>query len=272
MTDQVQTVDTPAEVPAKPAVDPGVQKRINELTWKHREQERRAAAAEAELAKYREKEKSAPAAVETEKRKTLADFNYDDVAYEDYLAERVTKRASETAAKEATKAVEEREQKKAQETTAAERSKAWKARVDTFAKDHPDFVEKVYAEDVDFSDAVAEAIADSELGPQLAYYLAQNPEELSRISRLSPIAVGRELGKLEVKLAVPEAKQEPSEEITSAEDPPKPKIPPTPKLNVTSETGRRPSTTSKDSDKLSDEDWFKAEQQRLAAKRKRSNG
>lgn len=261
-----------------PKVDPGVQKRINELTFQRREQERRAVAAEAELAKYREQERKAKESpAEPEKRKTLADFNYDDVAYEDYLAERVTERASKTAAEQATKVVEEREQKKAQETTAAERKAKWTERATTFAKDHPDFDELVYAEGVEFTDAVAEVLADSELGPQLAYHLAQNPDDLSRISRLSPAAAGREIGKLEARLApavdaqkepAESSKEEAADETASAQDPPTTKAPPPPpKLQPAASGSTRPPTTSAQSDKLSDDEWFKAEQKRLSAKR-----
>lgn len=280
-------VDTQADADASPAepaavkqeapkVDPGVQKRINELTYKHREEQRQRLAAEARIAEFEAREaKAKEPAPEVDKRKTLADFNFDEVLYEDYLEDRVTKRASETASKQATeratKAVEERELKKAQETTAAERAANWKTRADTFAKDHPDFVERVYGPDLSFTDAVAELLADSELGPQLAYHLAQNPDELSRIARLSPAAAGREIGKLEVKLTPAEVpKPEPdADETARAQDPPATTKapPPPPKLQATANSSTRPATTSAQSDKLSDDEWFKAENKRLAARR-----
>jgi hypothetical protein len=274
LADTKTTVDPPAAAKQEsPKVDPGVQKRINEMTYKYREQERRAQAAEAKIAEYEERERKAKEpAPEAEKRKTLADFDFDDVAYEDYLAERVTQRASKTAAEQATKAVEERELKKAQETTAATRAAKWKTAAEAFAKDHPDFAERVYGPDLHFTDAVSELLTESDLGPQLAYHLAQNPDELSRIARLPPAAAGREIGKLEVKLTPAEAppkEETDADETARAQAPPATTKapPPPPKLQPVANSSTRPLTTSPLSDKLGDEEWMKAENKRLAAKR-----
>lgn len=242
-----------------PKVDPGVQKRINELTRARYEQQRRAEAAEARLQEL-EKASKAPAKEEADKRKTLADFNYDDVAYEDYLAERVTTRAEKAAETKAAKVVEEREQTKARETTAAERKAKWTERVQAFSKDHPNFEEVVYAEDVDFSDAVAEALADSELGPQIAYHLAQNPDEARRISKLSAAAAGREVGKLEAKLAAPSANDnasasQPAPRVTKAPAPP-------PKIEATESSTR----LAWNDPKLSQEEFNKRRREHLRRK------
>ena len=53
--------------------------------------------------------------------------------------------------------------------------------------------------------AMREALFDSEHFPDLAYTLAQQPDEVRRISKLTPLAQIRELGKLEDKLAVKQA-------------------------------------------------------------------
>jgi hypothetical protein len=124
---------------------------------------------------------------------------------------------------------------------------------------------------------VAELIADSDIGPHLADHLAQNPDELNRLSKLSPAAAGREIGKLEVKLgtAEPKANQEsseedPAEKTASAQEPPVTKAPPPPpKLQIAASGSTRPATTDAKSDKLSDDEWFKAEQKRTAALRKK---
>lgn len=49
--------------------------------------------------------------------------------------------------------------------------------------------------------AASEAIKESDIGPQIAYYLAKHPEEAIRIFDLSPIAQAKEIGKIEVKLS-----------------------------------------------------------------------
>lgn len=262
VTQQTNNTAPPATSTEAPKVEPGVQKRINELTRARYEQQRRAEAAEARIAEFEKASKQAPAKEEGEKRKALADFNYDEVAYEDYLEQRFTKTASETAAKKAEEVVSKREETKARETTAAERKAKWSERVKDFSKDHPNFEEVVYAEDVEFSDAVAEAIADSDLGPQLAYHLAQHPDEARRISKLSAAAAGREIGKLEAKLtpAAPPANDnasasQPEKRVTKAPAPP-------PKIEATESSTRM----AWNDPKLSQEEFNKRRREHLRRK------
>ena len=61
---------------------------------------------------------------------------------------------------------------------------------------------------VPLSPVMAQTILESEVGPQLAYYLATHPETAARLSTLGPLVVARELGKLEGKLEVPVAEPE----------------------------------------------------------------
>jgi hypothetical protein len=48
---------------------------------------------------------------------------------------------------------------------------------------------------------MAETIRRSEIGPDVAYHLGQNPREADRISRLDPLSQAKEIGRLEAKLA-----------------------------------------------------------------------
>lgn len=74
-------------------------------------------------------------------------------------------------------------------------------------------VEQTKAAHADFDDVVTpmlvhavdrlglgEAIATSEVGPQVLYHLGKNPEDLKRIAGLNPLAAARELGRLESRL------------------------------------------------------------------------
>jgi hypothetical protein len=45
-------------------------------------------------------------------------------------------------------------------------------------------------------------LLDSEQGPELAYHLAQKPEDLKRFVAMSPIAASREIGRLEARLDI----------------------------------------------------------------------
>jgi len=72
------------------------------------------------------------------------------------------------------------------------------------------------------SQAMAEVIEDSEEGPALMYYLAQNPDEARKYLRLTPTQAGRELGRLEDRL-VSERKKATEKPVSQAPPPP-PKV------------------------------------------------
>jgi len=76
----------------------------------------------------------------------------------------------------------------------------WAERVAEAKKEIPDFEEYAFS-DAPMTQAMQQAIIDSELGAQVAYYLGKNPEEAERISKLSPVAAIREIGKLESRIA-----------------------------------------------------------------------
>lgn len=58
-------------------------------------------------------------------------------------------------------------------------------------------------EELPISEPMAYAIMDSEIAPKVMVHLQKNPEEVSRIAKLSPARQAAEIGKLEVKLSAP---------------------------------------------------------------------
>lgn len=69
------------------------------------------------------------------------------------------------------------------------------------AKEIPDYEQVTGdAEDVEISDVMARAIAESDIPARLNYHLCANPEEADRISKLPPTRQAIEIGKLEDKL------------------------------------------------------------------------
>lgn len=60
------------------------------------------------------------------------------------------------------------------------------------------------------SEAMAEAIVDSDVGVKLALHLQNNPDDVSRIAALPAARQAAEIGKLEVKLSAPPAAKKPS--------------------------------------------------------------
>lgn len=131
---------------------------------------------------------------EPAKKPTPEQFeSYDDYveALTDYKAEQAIKRNQEHTQKATREQVAQREEQKLQEKAAADAKKA--------AEKYPDFFEVAGA--VTLPDITLKAMYQSDLGPDIAYYLGKNQTELDRILELSPQRQIMELGKLEVKLA-----------------------------------------------------------------------
>ena len=77
----------------------------------------------------------------------------------------------------------------------------WSKRLESALKEIPDLHDVLEtAVDIPMPPAMREAIVESDVGPQVAYYLAQNPEEAMRIAGLSGLAVARAIGRIEAKL------------------------------------------------------------------------
>lgn len=100
-------------------------------------------------------------------------------------------------------AQKEKKNKAATEQAQAEEAslnvqKAYDAKAREFEKTNPDFQE-VIDEVVHLvkSPIFLEAILTSDFGPQIAYELAQNPDEVTRLQSVSPTTLYKEIGKLE---------------------------------------------------------------------------
>jgi len=85
------------------------------------------------------------------------------------------------------------------------REQTWAERLESAQADHEDFVTVALNVDLPVSLLAGDAIKDAPNGPQILYYLGQNPEEAKRINKLSPHAQVREIGKIELRLTPAEA-------------------------------------------------------------------
>jgi hypothetical protein len=135
-------------------------------------------------------------------RETFDDPNAYDKALEDWAG----RRASEVAKAEA-KADQLKQQQDAQNEALRN---AFTERKQAFEKDHPDFDDVVFSEDVPISLAMSQAILEAEDGPAIAYHLGENPEVAERISKLSPAQAVIEMGRISQKLAAPPPKPKPA--------------------------------------------------------------
>jgi hypothetical protein len=139
---------------------------------------------------------------------------------------------------------------------AEKRRAQFESRVDDFASEHEDY-DTVVTKSTPISDRMAEAIMASDIPGELLYYLGKNADVALKIYDLPLAEAAKEIGRIEDRLI--------AERKKLAEKPVSKAPPPVPKIDA-STASERVSTTSPDSDKLSDEEWFKAEQARIRRK------
>lgn len=100
---------------------------------------------------------------------------------------------------------EEAERKAAEQRTQV--VSAWAERINAAKAALPDFDDMVTSSEVQVTDAVRDAIMESEVGPRILYHLAENPELGKKLAGMSVAAQLREIGKLEGRF---ETKAEPA--------------------------------------------------------------
>ena len=121
---------------------------------------------------------------------------------------------------------------------------------------YDDFEQVAYNPKLPITDAMAQTIQASEVGPDMSYYLGSNPKEADRISRLSPLQQAKELGKIEAKLA-----DNPVVKKTSSA--------PAPIAPITARSSGSPATDTTDPrsiKSMSTSEWIEAERQRQIKK------
>lgn len=102
----------------------------------------------------------------------------------------------------ADKKLMERDKQEMARKAAAEQEvkfKAWADRVNAAKTELPDFDDLVQSSDVRVSDLVRDAIMESEHGPKILYYLAENNEFAKKLGDMSVVSAVREIGKIEAR-------------------------------------------------------------------------
>jgi hypothetical protein len=200
---------------------------------------------------YKPPEPQAP--LQTEKAKTLADFNFDEAQHQAYIFQQSAKAATEAA---------KRELKAEQETQRKQKDLAdYVGRVKEFAKDKADFND--VAESARISDQIAEMVVRSEQGPELAYHLGKNPDVATSLSALPPSIAAYELGMLAARLKFD--REIAAKAKTSLSQAP----PPAPRIEATGDGTPKAKPDDPDSDKLSDAEWVKRRNAQVAARQRR---
>jgi hypothetical protein len=118
----------------------------------------------------------------------------------------------------ADKKLMERDKQEADRKAAEQRAqfeKSWADRVNAAKSELPDFDEMIQSSDVAVSDPVRDAIMESDTGPQILYYLAENPEFAQELGKKSVISALREIGKLEARFEKAPTKTASEPEVTT---------------------------------------------------------
>jgi hypothetical protein len=188
----------------------GFQKRIDELTRRSYEAERRAQALEHQLQQRAQAAQQQEAPKPPPRLEDFQDFNQFMEARDKWVKDE----AKAEILREAQEATQQQQVARQQHERAiavqqvVERFKATEA--DAMAR-YPDYTEAVQSplmqqlkqERPD----VAEAVIDSPHGPHVVYHLAKNPALVHEIARLSPFAAAREIGRIEQMFMRPQSQQ-----------------------------------------------------------------
>lgn len=130
---------------------------------------------------------------------TLEEFGYDESKYRAAMAT-----WSKAQARQEALDVLKQEREEAKRT---ERKTSWDKKQADFIASKPDYADKVLRNhSLPITADMREAIVDSEMGPQVAYYLAENPDKAILISQMSAVGQAREIGRIEARLETEKAK------------------------------------------------------------------
>jgi hypothetical protein len=197
----------------KPVRKDAVQERIDKLTGKLRQAEReRDYERELRLASLQKSEAQPKPAETKQALKKLADFEYDEERYAEYVADVAAERAAQR--------LEESRTTKESERTRKEQVAKFKELESKFKTEIDDYEDVAYYARID--NHVANLVMAMDEGPRIAYYLGKNPEVAARINSLPDNLAAVELGRIDAKLAF-EREQAKAKPVSKAPPPP-PKI------------------------------------------------
>jgi hypothetical protein len=217
-----------------------VQKRIDKLTYRLRQTEReRDYERELRLTTLQPKEQPKQAE-KAQPLKKLADFQFDEEAYAEYM--------TDVAAERAARKLEDSRTSKESAKERKERAAKFKELESKFKTEIEDYEDVAYYARID--DHVAELVMAMDEGPRIAYYLGKNPDVASRINGLPENLAAVELGRLDQKLAI-EREQAKAKPVSKAPPPP-------PKIDATEPA------VSKDPSQMTDKEYAKWRKNQIA--------
>ena len=194
---ETTTEEAPKVEKVEDPIPKGVQKRIDRAVRQKYEAEARSKMLEERVAAM-ESRQYAP------QQQRQADDSEPTIDKFDNFDQYVAAKAEYIAKKQIESTLTARERAQAEHREATERTKtvdSWNKRIAAATAEMPDFEEVLASSDVPMTPPMQQAIMESDIGPKLAYYLANNPEEAEKIAGMSPIGAIRTLGRIEERLS-----------------------------------------------------------------------
>ena len=110
-----------------------------------------------------------------------------------------------------------------QQQSYQERIAGLQAKLNEGFEKYEDFEDVAFDQTVPITPVVIDALAESEMPADVAYYLGKNRAEAIRISRMTPIQVAREITRIEMEIKTTQANNpQPNKKISKAPPPIKP--------------------------------------------------
>lgn len=254
--DALKATKPPASEPAKP--DPEAEKAQQQKN-RTREYIARINRENAELRRQiaeraAQAQPAAPAAKGDDAEPKLEDFDFDLAAF--------NRAHVNWAVKQSQKQHETQSKTQAEQARNAEILATYNTKVAEFAEEHPDFFEAVGSIEYPLSQELQVAIMSHELGPQIAYHLANNDDDAFQLASVQPVMAAKAVERLAKRLtaaptaAAPAAPAQPTPPVApvATKQPTQAPAPP-PTLG-----GRAPVEPSPE--KMTDDDWYRRDVER----------
>ena len=180
-----------AEKPSKPKG--GFQRRISQLTQRHRELEAENARMARVLEQVARERESASAPRESAPSRD----SYEN--YEEYLEARAEYTARKVAREAQEQQLAQEGQRRAYEQAQAGQ-REWEAKQDAARERFDDYDDMVDAVGTEIGAGAAQAIKSSDVGPDIVMYLGRNPDVLRKLSNMSSTRAAIEVGRIEERL------------------------------------------------------------------------
>ncbi len=175
--------------------------------------------------------------------------------YEEFIEARAEWKAEQAADRRLREAIERDQESRVHESR-EKQAKEWNGKIESARKEIEDFDDVCSDSDAPVTQAMSTAIMESDRGAHISYYLAKNPEEAERISKLTPSKQMAAIVALEEKVAKP------------VKTPSKAPAPITP-VSGKSDASLTDTTDPKAAEKLSTSEWIRRDRERLLKQGKR---